>query len=70
MKHPVVEQIERTGFPLDIQEPEIYGTDALGNEVVLGDTIYVFNDEFFLKDTLLQESIELLEVLGAEEKTA
>ncbi|RWZ59866.1 hypothetical protein EQV77_00790 [Halobacillus fulvus] len=68
MNHPVIDQIERWGDPLS--EPNHYGLDGLGNEVFEGDKIYVLNDEFFLKETLLQESIELLVILGAEEKTA
>ena len=44
---------------------EEYGIDGLGNEVFSGDEILVLNDEFFLRETLLCESIELLEKLGA-----
>ncbi|MEN1968984.1 hypothetical protein WMZ97_13035 [Lentibacillus sp. N15] len=65
MDHPMVVDIMRTGYPAHVKEPEPYGDDALGNEVFKGDEIYVFDDEFFLKETLMQESIELLEVIGA-----
>lgn len=65
MDHPMVTEIMRTGFPAGMEEREVHGTDALGNEVFKGDEIYIFDDEFFLKETLLQESIELLEVIGA-----
>ncbi|MBX0358945.1 hypothetical protein [Halobacillus sp. Nhm2S1] len=70
MNHPVLDQIERTGYPVGVPEPDHYGLDGLGNEVFSGDEIYVLNDEFFLKETLMQESREVLETLGAEEKKA
>ncbi|WP_082235003.1 hypothetical protein [Halobacillus massiliensis] len=67
--HPVIKQIQHFGYPVEVHENQ-YGLDALGNEVFEGDLIFVLNEEFFLKETLIQESIELLEVLGAEEKRA
>ncbi|WP_181350510.1 hypothetical protein [Thalassobacillus sp. CUG 92003] len=70
MNHPSVDYIERTGYPAGFPEQAQYGFDGLGNEVFAGDEILVFNDEFFLKETLFQESIELLGVLGAEERRA
>ncbi|ELK47212.1 hypothetical protein [Halobacillus sp. BAB-2008] len=70
LEHPVIESIERTGFPVDLSEADHYGLDALGNEVFVGDDIYVFEEEFFLKETLLQETKETLQILGAEEMKA
>ncbi|MGP4061476.1 hypothetical protein [Halobacillus sp. H74] len=70
LNHPVIDQIERTGHPFGIPEPEHYGLDGLGNEVFAGDEIYILNEEFFLKETLMYESRELLKTLGAEEKKA
>ena len=70
MDHPVIEQIERTGYPKGFPEREIYGIDARGNEVLEGDAIIVFENEWFLKDELSVDAQEVLEILGAEEKTA
>lgn len=70
MNHPVLEQIERTGYPDGLPETDHYGLDGLGNEVFDGDEIYVLNEEFFLKETLMEESRALLITLGAEEKKA
>ncbi|UOQ43381.1 hypothetical protein MUN89_15845 [Halobacillus salinarum] len=70
MNHPVTDQLQATGVPVNVLEPGFYGTDALGNEVFEGDPIYVVNDEFFLKEALIYESTQLLELLGAEEKRA
>lgn len=70
MDHPMVTEIMRTGYPSHVKEPELYGDDALGNEVFKGDEIYVFEDEFFLRETLIQESVELLEIIGATLTTA
>jgi len=64
MNHPVIEQVNRTGYMYSPKREE-YGNDGLGNEVFSGDEILVLYDEFFLRETLLCESIELLEVLGA-----
>lgn len=65
MDHPTVTEIMRTGYPAGMEEREVHGVDALGNEVFKGDEIYIFNDEFFLKDELIGESVELLEIIGA-----
>ena len=64
MEHPVIERVERTGYMYSPRREE-YGIDGLGNETFPGDEVLVLNDEFFLRETLLQESIELLEKLGA-----
>ncbi|TCT23362.1 YqaI-like protein [Melghiribacillus thermohalophilus] len=52
------------------QSKEIYGIDALGNEVFKGETILIHGKEFFLKDALKEEALELLERLGAVETKA
>ena len=70
MEHPVIERTERTGYATYSPKRNQYGNDGLGNEVYQGDEILVLNDEFFLQETLLCESIELLEVLGATHETA
>jgi len=65
MQHPIVERIQRTGYPIYSPRRQEYGTDALGNEVFSGDQILVFEDEFFLVETLMNETKEALEVIGA-----
>ena len=65
LQQPDVTRVRRTGFIPFSGRREEYGTDALGNEVYTGDEILVLNDEFFLKEPLLQETIEVLEILGA-----
>ncbi|MCP3026639.1 hypothetical protein [Halobacillus sp. A5] len=69
MTHPSVEQVENFGYPLK-KEEKYYGTDELGNEVFHGDDIYELNDEYFLIETLTQDSKELLQILGAEKRSA
>lgn len=66
MDHPVVAEIERTGYPAGYEEREHYGSDVYGNEVYVGDEIFVCNDEFFLIEELISETITALEIAGAE----
>jgi len=70
MDHPLVKQIERYGYPSGYEERKYYGVDALGNEVYKGDEILVYEDEFFLVEALISETIEVLEIVGAERKIA
>lgn len=49
---------------------EVYGYDALGNEVFKGDTILIYENEFFLKEALKPDAMDLLQQVGAEEKKA
>lgn len=64
MNHPLIERIERTGYPF-IGRRQEYGVDPLGQEVFEGDEILVYEDEFFLVETLTSESREILEIVGA-----
>ena len=68
MEHPIISRLKLTGHPR--KEPEIFGNDALGNEVYYGDEIYRYEDEFFLKEELTSDVIQLLEHLGATEEIA
>ncbi|MEN0666939.1 hypothetical protein [Caldifermentibacillus hisashii] len=52
------------------QESKIFGDDALGNEVLEGDEILVIDDEFFRKEDLSYDAIQILEMFGAEERIA
>lgn len=50
--HPIIVQIERTGYPADMKEKSS-GTDVFGNEVLAGDEIVILpNGEQILKDSL------------------
>ncbi|MBU5594888.1 hypothetical protein KQI76_06895 [Amphibacillus sp. MSJ-3] len=64
MEHPAVYRTRQTGYPG--KEPNIYGTDARGNEVYVGDEIYIYDEEFWLADELSQDAIEVLEHFGAK----
>ena len=66
----MVRQIELTGYPDGYEERKYYGIDALGNDVYKGDEILVYEDEFFLVEALISETIEVLEIVGAERKIA
>lgn len=70
MEHPAITHMERTGFPPYSPRREEYGTDALGNEVLVGDEILVLEDEFYLVEELTSQSKEILEHLGATYKIA
>lgn len=64
MEHPAVYRTRLTGYPE--KEPEVYGTDYRGNEVYVGDEIYIYEDEFWLVDDLSANEMELLEFFGAK----
>lgn len=63
LQHPMITRIERTGYPEP--EPEIYGSDALNNAVLVGDEILCIEDIYFLVHALEPTAIEVLEELGA-----
>lgn len=69
LEHPDITHINRTGYPRGYEELEAIGIDALGNEVYEGDEILVLDDEVFLVQELGMESIEILEILGANYET-
>lgn len=69
MNHPMVAEMERTGYPKEY-EPSIYGTDSLGYVVYTGEEILVLEDEFYLKENLISESIEILNKHGATSEVA
>lgn len=69
LEHPEITRTRRIGYPV-MNRREKYGIDGLGNEVFTGESILAVNDEFFLVDELFQESIEILEMLGATHEIA
>lgn len=60
----MIERTLSTGYPF-IPRTQTVGNDALGIEVLTGDEILVYKDEFFLVKTMGLEAIEVLELLGA-----
>ncbi|MGP4041928.1 hypothetical protein ACTWP4_18800 [Gracilibacillus sp. D59] len=66
--HPIIEDIEMNGYPF--YEEQSLGMDALGNEILVGDVVFEFNDEIFVEETLSAESVEILKVIGAERTIA
>jgi len=65
--HPVIEQTELTGYANMVSQPEHYGIDAMGDEILIGDSIIEIGSE-----TVLEENLEdyLIEHLGAKFTTA
>jgi len=63
LEHPDITRMNRTGHHRPI--PKIYGTDDLGNTVMGGQEIICINDRYYLVDALDQQSLEILEQLGA-----
>jgi hypothetical protein len=66
IQHPDISRVRIHGFP----DAQPINTDTLGHEIYSGDEIITLNDEVFLVEPLLQETIEILELLGAERETA
>ncbi|MBT2661915.1 hypothetical protein [Bacillus sp. ISL-45] len=65
--HPIIEQIERTGYPNAMDQPEHNGTDYFGYEILEGDDIVIDGEEMILKDNLEDY---LSDVYGLEFTTA
>ncbi|WP_337970218.1 hypothetical protein [Virgibacillus salexigens] len=65
MEHPVIARIMDTGYPVMNHLRNENTVDALGNDVFSEDDILVLEDQFFLVDSLSEESKEVLELLGA-----
>ncbi|MGG3803128.1 YqaI family protein [Metabacillus fastidiosus] len=57
--HPVIESMERTGFPNMIAQPEHEGIDYFGDEILMGDDIVEFDGEIILKDNLERFLVEI-----------
>ncbi|WP_433958880.1 YqaI family protein [Cytobacillus horneckiae] len=69
MDHPLVTQIERTGYPNIIDQPEqnMLGFDFFGDEILGGDEFVEYDGELILVDNLNRY---LSEEMGFEFKTA
>lgn len=70
MNHPVVAQIERTGYPAGHQEPQIIGIDSRNEYIYAGDELYIYEEETFVIEELSHDAIEVLEMIGAERSIA
>ncbi len=68
IEHPMITQIEKTGYPNMVAQPEHCGTDIMDSEILVGDT-YI---ELPNGESLLESNLEdyLIEFLGFQFKTA
>lgn len=69
IQDPRITRVNRTGYPKPVHD-ELYGSDFFGNEVMHGDEILEWEDEFFRVDDISYDLKEFLLHIGAEEKTA
>ncbi|MFJ7756289.1 YqaI family protein [Peribacillus muralis] len=69
LKHPKVTEILKTGYANLNAQPEYFGTDYFGNEVLKGDSVVIdpSNGEMVLEVNLEDY---LIEVKGFQFKTA
>ncbi|WP_018664591.1 YqaI family protein [Heyndrickxia acidiproducens] len=69
IEHPDITQTLKTGYPNLIEQPEHFGTDFRGNEILVGDSV-VLDPE--TGEICLEEDLEdyLIEVKGFVFKTA
>jgi hypothetical protein len=68
LEHPTVTEINRFGYPKEmLEQPEHFGTDFFGDEVLVGDDYVEIDGEIILMDNLDRF---LSEQLGFEFKTA
>lgn len=52
--------------PVDPVKNEPVTTDALGNDIYIGDDVFSGNDEIFSADNISYETQEVLKILGFE----
>nr|WP_302847031.1 hypothetical protein [Cytobacillus oceanisediminis] len=61
MNHPMIDQIERSGYPNMVEQPEHVGLDYFGDEILFGDDIVEYDGEIILKDNLDRFLTEVME---------
>ncbi|MGN7176238.1 YqaI family protein [Paenibacillus sp. FSL R5-0490] len=61
MNHPMIDQIERSGYPNMVTQPEHVGFDYFGDEILDGDDIVEYDGEIILKDNLDRFLTEVME---------
>lgn len=68
IEHPDITQAHKTGYPNMVAQPEHWGTDVKGDEILVGDS-YI---ELPNGECLLESNLEdyLIENLGFQYKTA
>jgi len=67
-EQPAVTKIRETGYA---EQPKIYGTDLLGNEVYVGEEIYVLDmDEFIGTENLGEDGKKILNFFNVPKMVA
>lgn len=67
LEHPVVTQINQTGYPNMVAQPEHAGNDFFSDEILEGDSIVEHDGNIILESNLEDY---LIEELGFKFKTA
>jgi hypothetical protein len=68
LEHPSITHVNRTGYANVVNQPEHFGTDVMGREIVKGNSyIEMPNGELLHEDSVEDYHIE---VLGLTYKTA
>lgn len=57
-EHPDIEQVNKTGYPNMIAQPEHWGIDVYGDEIVVGDAIIEVEHETILSSNLERYLVE------------
>ncbi len=70
MDHPVIREIEATGYPMGYKEQEHLGIDALGTEIMEGDVLFRLYDEVFVESEISYDAVDVLKTLGATREIA
>lgn len=69
MDSPEIRNTELWGYPKYVEHKHVM-TDAFKNEIYTGDEYLEFDGEVYLADSLSADAVEILELHGAERKTA
>lgn len=64
VEHPDIAAMLKDG---KLKTVHIFGNDAFGNEVFVGEEILVCKGEFFMKGLLSNDHMEILEILKSKE---
>ncbi|KIL73698.1 YqaI family protein [Bacillus badius] len=67
MEHPAITRTMETGYANMVSQPEHCGIDAMGHEILVGDSIIEIGGEIVLESNLEDY---LTEYCGAQFKTA
>ena len=68
IEHPDITQARKTGYPNMVAQPEHFGTDIYGDEIVVGEDYIELPDGELLLESNLEDY--LIEKLGFVYKTA